>query len=74
MRHLGAGAESMPSKNKAYVTGSRYSGYTLVIPAELPEPTRAEFTLLRGSWYSRYRAAQLLANAINADARRQVQK
>jgi hypothetical protein len=54
---------------RAYVSGDRIIGYVLHVPNGLPPMTSAEFSRFDGMEFTRFRAAQLLANAINEDAR-----
>ena len=53
----------MPAKKNAYVTGDRFMGYRIVVRA--CEATR-EFQQFPSIHFTTYRAAQDIANAINA--------
>jgi hypothetical protein len=57
--------------NLAWVSGSPFTGYTLHV---MVSPLTTEFSNLNGGWYTRYRAAQVLANAIKTFVRKEQQK
>lgn len=48
-------------KKLAWVCGNKSDGYTLII-----ESAAVDFESLRGAYFRKYRAAQDVANAINA--------
>jgi hypothetical protein len=60
----------MSRKPDAYVTGSRWSGYRVVMLDSAPLATQAEFLPMCTIPFERFGAARLFAKAINEDARR----
>jgi hypothetical protein len=55
----------MTTTKYAFVTGMRVQGYTLRVNAY---PETAEFCDFDGAWFTTYRAAQDIANAIKTHA------
>lgn len=51
----------MKKQKMAWVCGNKLDGYTLII-----ESVADQFDSIRGAWFKSYRAAQDIANAVNA--------